>query len=214
MAGVANPAATPRLGPRGSGRTAVSAALTSRMASFDVNAVPVPPGGLAASALPRLDYSDAYAIEVPPAMAARALAAATFASAPPWVVALMAVRHVVVAPLGLVGTGRSLDRATRAANGTGERVGVFPVLAEAPDELLLGLNDRHLSFRVSVRILDDAGGRRGVVSTFVQLHNALGHVYFGVVKPFHRLVVPAMLRRAARRLGGRGAGTAAASDGR
>ncbi len=166
-----------------------------------MSSVPVPAGGLAADALPRVDYSDAYAVEVPPATSARALAEAVFASAPPWVAALMAIRHAVVAPLGLVATRRSIEHAARRANRTGERLGVFPVLAEAPEELLLGLDDRHLDFRVSVRILEDAGRRRGVVSTLVRIHNALGRAYFGVVKPFHRIVVPAMMRRAGRSAG-------------
>jgi hypothetical protein len=113
----------------------------------------------------------------------------------------MAIRHAVVAPLGLVATRRSIDHATRLANRTGDRLGVFPVLAEAPEEILLGLDDRHLDFRVSVRILEDAGRRRGVVSTLVRIHNALGRAYFGVVKPFHRIVVPAMMRRAGRSAG-------------
>ena len=168
--------------------------------SSDVSKVPVPAGGLAANTLPRVDFADAYAMEVPPATGARALADAVFASAPPWVAALMAVRHAVVAPLGLVGTRRSLERAARVANRTGDRIGVFPVLAEAPDELLLGLDDRHLDFRVSVRIIEDSGRCRGVVSTLVRIHNALGRAYFGVVKPFHRVIVPAMMRRAGRTL--------------
>ncbi len=164
-----------------------------------VISVPVPTGGLAANALPRVDYLDAYAVEVPPAIGARAFAEGVFASAPPWVAALMAIRHAVVAPLGLVATRRSIGRAARLANRTGDRLGVFPVLAEAPEEILLGLDDKHLDFRVSVRIVEDSGRRRGVVSTFVRLHNALGRAYFGVVKPFHRIVVPAMMRRAWRR---------------
>jgi hypothetical protein len=164
-----------------------------------VSTVSVPAGGLAANVLPRVDFADAYAIDVAPGISARALAEAVFASAPPWVAALMAIRHAVVAPLGLVATRGSLERAARVANRTGDRVGVFPVLAQAPDELLLGLDDRHLDFRVSVRILEDAGRRRGIVSTFVRTHNALGRVYFGVVKPLHRVIVPAMLRRAGRR---------------
>ncbi|HYD40229.1 MAG TPA: DUF2867 domain-containing protein [Anaeromyxobacter sp.] len=163
-----------------------------------VSSVPVPAGGLAVNVLPRVDFADAYAIDLPPAIVARALAEAVFGSVPPWVGALMAIRHAVVAPLGLVAPRRSIEGAARRANRTGDRVGVFPVLAEAPDELLLGLDDRHLDFRVSVRILEDLGHRRGVVSTFVRIHNALGRAYFGVVKPFHRIVVPAMMRRAGR----------------
>jgi hypothetical protein len=106
-----------------------------------------------------------------------------------------------VAPLGLVATRRDLERAAVAANGTGDRVGIFPVLAEAPGELLLGLDDRHLDFRISVRIVEDGGCPLGVVSSLVQLNGTLGRAYFAVVKPFHQRIVPTMLRRAALRLG-------------
>lgn len=175
--------------------------MPARVPRRHVSSVPVPAGGLAANVLPRVDFADAYAMDVPPATGARALAEAVFASAPAWVAALMAIRHAVVAPFGLVATGRSLERAAALANRAGDRVGVFPVRAEAPDELVLGLDDRHLDFRVSVRILEDAGRRRGVVSSRVQIHNALGRAYFAVVKPFHRVIVPAMMRRAGRRIG-------------
>lgn len=155
--------------------------MPSRVPRRHVSSVAVPAGGLDANVVPRLDFADAYAIDVPPATTARSLAEAVFASAPPWVAALMAVRHAVVAPLGLVAKRRSIERAARVANRTGDRVGVFPVLAEARDELVLGLDDRHLDFRVSVRILEDAGPLRGVVCSRVQIHNALGRAYFAVV---------------------------------
>ena len=37
----------------------------------------------------------------------------------------------------------------------GSEIGIPPLLAAVPDEVLLGLDDRHLDFRVSVRVLDD-----------------------------------------------------------
>lgn len=163
-------------------------------------AVPVPAGGLAAGRLPVEHFADAYAAPVPAGTTARALAAAVFGSAPPWGAALMALRNVLVAPLGLVATRGRLARAAAAANGTGDRLGFFPVLADTPAELVVGLDDRHLDFRVSVRVDGGADGATGTVVTRVRFHGALGRAYFVPVGPVHRLLVPAMLRRAARRL--------------
>jgi hypothetical protein len=105
----------------------------------------------------------------------------------------MGLRNALVAPLGLVATRSALARA-------GDRIGIFPVLAETLDEVLLGLDDRHLDFRVCVRVLDDGGERLGLVATLVRFHGALGRAYFLPVRPAHRLIVPAMLRRGVRLL--------------
>lgn len=165
-----------------------------------VRSVPVPEGGLAAATFPSADYADAYAVGVPPDVSARTFAEAIFASAPPWVAGLMALRHALVRPLGLIATRSALEHSARAANGSGERIGIFPVLADVADEVLLGLDDRHLDFRLSVRVLDDGRERLGVVATLVRFHGMLGRAYFVPVRPAHRLIVPAMLRKGVRKL--------------
>jgi hypothetical protein len=114
------------------------------MPSPRVRAVPVLAGGLAAAQLPAIDFADAYAMVVPPGVTARALAEAVFPRPPRWVAALMALRNAVVAPLGLVATRAAFSIAAARANGTGARIGIFPLLAETPGELALGLDDRHL----------------------------------------------------------------------
>jgi hypothetical protein len=165
-----------------------------------VRAVPVPEGGLAAVAFPGIDYADAYAAALPRNVSVRTFAEAVFASSPAWVAWLMALRNAVVRPLGLITTRSALERAASAANDSGARIGMFPVLAQAADEVVLGLDDRHLDFRISVRVLDDGREHLGVVATLVRFHGALGRAYFVPVRPAHRLIVPAMLRRATRRL--------------
>jgi Protein of unknown function (DUF2867) len=175
--------------------------------AMKVCAVPVPDSGLAPSTFQGVDYRDAYSVGLPSRVTARALADAMFASAPWWVAGLMVLRNALVRPLGLVASSSDLNRAAVSANGSGERIGIFPVVATAPDEVLLGLDDRHLDFRISIRVHDHDHGRQrqGIVSTLVRFHGVLGRAYFLPVRPAHRLIVPAMLRRAARHL-------AAASD--
>ncbi len=164
-----------------------------------VRTVPVPEDGLAAGTFRGVDYADAYAVDLPPDVSARAFAEAVFASSPRWVAGLMALRNIIVRPLGLVATRSALEDAA-ARNGSGARIGIFPVLAEAADEVVLGLDDRHLDFRLSVRVLDNGYERLGVVTTLVQFHGALGRAYFVAARPAHRLIVPTMLRAAAQHL--------------
>jgi len=159
-------------------------------------AIPVPEGVLAASTFQGVDYSDAYSIGLSPHVNARTFAEAVFASSPRWVAGLMALRNATVRPLGLIATGSALRQAAVGS----DRIGIFPVLATTQDEVLLGLDDRHLDFRISVRVLDVGGERAGVVATLVRFHGFLGRAYFVSVGPAHRRIVPAMLRRAARRL--------------
>ena len=165
-----------------------------------VRAVPVPVGGLASATFFGVDYADAYAAVLPTDVSARVFAEAVCSPSPRWVSVLMSLRNTVVRPLGLVATRSALEHAATRANGSGARIGIFPVLAEAREEVLLGLDDRHLDFRVSVRVFDDGSDRLGVVTTLVRFHGLLGRAYFIPVRPAHRLIVPAMLRAAARRL--------------
>jgi Protein of unknown function (DUF2867) len=162
-----------------------------------VRAVPVPGGGVAARTFADVDYADSYAVDLAPDISVRTFAHALLASPPRWIARAMSIRNAVVRPLGLIATRAALERAAAAANGSGERIGIFPVLVETPDEVVLGLDDRHLDFRLSVRVIADQGGCLGVVTTLVRFHGALGRVYFVPVRPAHRLIVPAMVRRAA-----------------
>lgn len=96
---------------------------------------------------------------------------------PGWVLGLLRLRDAVVRPLGL-----------RTPKGTRPETG-FPVLADHGDELLLGLDDRHLDFRVRLVVRD----RRVHVSTTVHINNRLGWLYWAFVRHLHPRVVRSML---------------------
>jgi Protein of unknown function (DUF2867) len=106
---------------------------------------------------------------------------------PRWVARLMAVRNLAVTPFGL----------KTAADKTSPRrtnIGTFPVISQSATKVVLGLDDRHLDFRVLVEVEELGMGRQQVTaSTVVKTHNLLGRVYLAIVKPFHRIIVPAML---------------------
>jgi hypothetical protein len=76
-------------------------------------------------------------------------------------------------------------------------IGIFPILSQAPDRLVAGFDDRHLDFRVVVDVAPSGPGQQVTATTLVLTHNMLGRIYLAIIKPFHRLVVAAMLRQVA-----------------
>lgn len=146
--------------------------------------VPPPRTAVIAGALPRVDWTDAYAVTALPGIAAdpQVWADAVFRDPPRWVLAALGLRELLV---GLVG----IDRGGR---------GAFDTLTRTEDEVLLGSDANHLDFRAS--LLREP--HRVVLTTVVRLHNRRGRAYSTLVRKVHPVVVRAMLNRAARRLSG------------
>lgn len=76
----------------------------------------------------------------------------------------------------------------------GTAIGVFEVRDRKLDEIMLGENDRHLDYRISVQLEREEGKCWVIVSTVVKFNNWLGRVYFVPVRPVHKIIVPAMIR--------------------
>lgn len=123
------------------------------------------------------------------------LIAAFHSVAPGWVDALMQARDRLVGLCGLK-TGGPRQALPLPPFRVGQRLGVFRILHLAPGEVILGEDDRHLDFRVS--LLSDAGQLR--VCTLVRPHNVFGWLYLLVVLPFHHLISAVMIGRMARQL--------------
>jgi hypothetical protein len=143
-----------------------------------------------AGVLPGAQFADAYAISIP-ARSLNAMAAArlAFEEAPGWINSLLRLRNVMVSPFGLK-AGEKNDKPFV------EKAGIFPVINETPDRVVLGLNDKHLDFRLLVDVKENGDGLQTVTaSTLVKTHNAFGRIYLAAVKPFHRMIVPAMLKQ-------------------
>lgn len=135
-------------------------------------------------------FVDAYSIAIDgAALDARQAAEKMLASAPRWIEILLALRNFLVAPLGLK---------TSAPDEPGARdiIGIFPVVRQTPDRLA-GLNDKHLDFRLVVDVASAGHTQRITATTLVLTHNLLGRTYLAIIRPFHRLVVPAMLLQVA-----------------
>lgn len=151
-------------------------------------------------ALPAIDYWDAFEVE-PPGGTFGDVDSLTHACStlPPWVQVLMSLRNRLVRRFGLK---TELEHGVQqAAHGAriepGDSAGIFKVLARSADEILMGLDDRHLDFRFSL-LLRGAESQTATATTLVHFHNVWGRLYFFFVKPVHRLIIPAMLRSAVR----------------
>lgn len=124
---------------------------------------------------------------------------AFFSSAPRWTVNLFAFRNRVVRLFGLKTSGK-INIKTILENFTcepGQQIGLFKIYSRTNNELLLGEDDKHLNFRVSLFIDKEKSfkGRKTItISTTVIFNNWFGRFYFFPVRPFHQLIVPDMLK--------------------
>ena len=78
-----------------------------------------------------------------------------------------------------------------------EKLGLFRVFHRTDNEVILGEDDKHLNFRISLYkedTPDSEGSKHLTLSTTVVFNNWFGKLYFLPVKPFHKLIVPKMLK--------------------
>jgi hypothetical protein len=162
--------------------------------------VSLPPESAIAKAYASMNLADAYAIELPAGASTNPelLARFIFAHQAPWIGSLMKVRDALVSGFGLK-TARHL--ATLETKSGAGRLGIFRIYSTSPTEVVLGEDDKHLDFRLSVLCSGQSSpgaNRHLTLSTVVHCHNRLGRLYIFLIAPFHRWVVQSSLRSAAR----------------
>ncbi|MGZ5194471.1 MAG: DUF2867 domain-containing protein [Ramlibacter sp.] len=162
-------------------------------ATNSVRLIPTPQRAEQCSGLSRIDFADCYhGRTARRGLTAMGVARAMFEHPPAWVGALMATRNAVMGCLGLKTPSSARASARRA------QAGIFPVLSETPGEVLLGLDDKHLDFRIWVSVQPIEGGTDIRTSTLVHLHGWPGRLYLFLIMPFHKLLSRYMLARALR----------------
>ncbi|MEM0933962.1 MAG: DUF2867 domain-containing protein, partial [Bacteroidota bacterium] len=125
---------------------------------------------------------------------------AFFSSAPGWTAKLFALRNKMVSFFGLKIPEKTNNREELLKKfkcEPGERLGLFSIYHKTADEVVLGEDDKHLNFRVSLykEPIGEEEGKKGLtISTIVKFNNWFGKLYFLPVKPFHKLIVPRMLK--------------------
>jgi hypothetical protein len=153
----------------------------------------LPAESLLANPIRPYSYQDSYAAIVPDSLSVQDAAWDFFGQAPAWVSALMRLRNRIVSVFGLKTGGSAPVKKAELKPGT--KVGLFRIYSVSRTEVILGEDDRHLDFRVSVLLAASTEGRQLIVSTVVRYRNLLGRIYFFFVRPVHQVIVPAMFRR-------------------
>jgi hypothetical protein len=159
--------------------------------------VPMPTNSVLAPLYANADFYDAFAIRLPAGASddPEVLARAALERQAWWIRALTRLRDVVMATVAV----KSSRAVGAAAAAHGPVIGFFPVLSKSATELVVGADDWHLDFRVTIQHRDDAAhGREMVAGTVVRCHNRLGRIYLATIKPFHRVIVRTSLEQAAK----------------
>ncbi|MDM8161776.1 DUF2867 domain-containing protein [Labilibaculum sp. K2S] len=124
-----------------------------------------------------------------------------FTSSPKWADNLMSLRDKIVGMFGLKTTSQ-LTAEQRDTDSfkfePGEQLDIFKLYIRTENELIMGEDDKHLSFRFSLlldNINDGTIKQRITLTTGVEFKNLFGRLYFFPVKPFHQLIVKRTLKR-------------------
>lgn len=117
-----------------------------------------------------------------------------FSSGSPWIKKLFSLRNKIVKIFGLKVSENQEKKEYNYE--PGDQIGLFKVLEKNDHEIIIGEDDKHLNFRVSL-MLDNENNqqhnRKLTITTIVTYNNWWGKLYFFPVKPFHKMIVPSML---------------------
>ena len=136
-------------------------------------AIPAAPCADSERILPGFQFADAYKVPAPRGIDAIEATRQAFAHGPVWVRTLLGLRNRLGRLVGL-----------RPAPASG-----FPIIRQAPDEVLMGFDDKHLDFRVVATV----NGGFVTLTTIVRWHNVWGRVYLAAIMPFHRAIAARMI---------------------
>ncbi|HEY3433453.1 MAG TPA: DUF2867 domain-containing protein [Rhodocyclaceae bacterium] len=164
---------------------------------------PTPAQSRIAPLIPGSYFHDAWSVSAgDPKLSALGQFLKAFASPPAWVNLCMALRNRAAALVGLKNLGAfdKIDASKRESDyQPGDRVGIFTLIDNTFDEVLLSDRDKHLDVTLSLHRAEDAatGAVVVTVTTVVHVHNLLGRLYMLPVEPMHRLIAPSVLRAVA-----------------
>lgn len=114
-------------------------------------------------------------------------------SLPDWINIALRIRYyLVVIPFGLT-TGR-FDDITKSSEVSSEPV---PIIEKNENEIVMGSDDKHLYFRISVMKKEVEQRTEIYLNTIVKFNNIWGRIYFLPVRLGHKLVVRSLLGRLA-----------------
>jgi hypothetical protein len=167
------------------------------MKKIIVQEIDIPSTSLAMQSLPHIDFADAFKCQIPEDQPQNidSVTRAIFLTIPQWVAQLLELRNAIVRPFGLKTSIDAVPSSSQDELQPGTAVGVFEVLGRRlNEEIMLGEDDKHLDYRVSIQLEREEEKCWVVVATVVKFNNWLGRAYFVPVRPVHKIIVPAMMR--------------------
>lgn len=132
------------------------------------------------------DYQDTFSLEVEGnKLSPKEIILKIFSHDPAWLLTLFKIRGWLVKPFGIETTPIPAENC---------------IIEESEQEAIMRKDDKHLLFYIDVFIEPIGAGKQRIdVTTLVKHHNWLGKTYFFFIKPFHRIIVPMMLKRILKR---------------
>lgn len=142
------------------------------------------------SDMDRVDYFDSYGVVRKTAETVKEITHKIL-KGPAWVGYLMQLRDFVVRPFGL----KTEDKIKNEQLDSNSESDFAPILFSNDDEIIMGMNDKHLYFRLSVLKVTGQENTQIFLTTVVRFNNWGGRIYFAVIRIFHGLIVRTMLKR-------------------
>ena len=136
----------------------------------------------------RVDYFDSYMIAKNTSESVAEITKKLL-KAPRWVNALGKLRDLLVKPFGLKTENDIKNERPEECE-----FDFAPVLYRSEQEIVMGMNDKHLYFRMSVLKIAQHGNSQLFLTTVVRFNNLGGRIYFSAIWLFHGLIVRSMLR--------------------
>ena len=118
-------------------------------------------------------------------------------SIPKWFKFLLNLRNAIASIFGLK-TGKIknvYENLGKLNFQQDQSIGNIFILLKDKNHLIAELKDKHLDFRFSILIRQVDGITKVSLSTIVKINNIFGKVYFFLITPFHRLIIPNILKR-------------------
>ncbi|PQJ71908.1 DUF2867 domain-containing protein [Polaribacter butkevichii] len=115
-----------------------------------------------------------------------------FNNSPKWLELLFTLRNKLV---HIIGLKTNIPEDYNETFKIGGYVKFFKIFSISDCQVILGADDSHLNFRAIVK--KDASISYNIkVITLVEFNNKTGKYYMNIIKPFHRLVVKQMVKKA------------------
>lgn len=153
----------------------------------------------------RVDYIDVYSktFTAPCEVHVESAVKQFFLSIPKPFLWTLVLREAVAKRLGLKtanGKKETMKEIELFNGQVGDKIALFEVWNRTAKEIVTGQRDKHLDFVLSFYLDKINDNYTLQLLTAVQLNSRLGRIYFYLVKPMHKLLMPTLIKRLSRRL--------------